>query len=944
MDDTYGYDTDPSTEESPLTLVPTPGTSLVPALRSSLDAKLHRLLSRPIVARLGAQEPHSGEAECGDDGDCEADDMPLDFLAMLAASRETSPRRSSERAPLWHEDPRDGTTIVPIRLDYLDQWRGNEKEVLETVKSTVEESVTFLTDAHRRLLLQSPAEFLELQPAPEAIELVGYQVERVGGVERVVALIVADPPKAPRDLVSVAIVPNLIPLQRQLAALRALEEADDDGPLAPLRNLVGLGGAACLAWPPRSATPATLTKGARLDPYQAACVQRALATPHFALFEGPPGSGKTTVITELIRQATERGERVLVVSPTHTAVDNVVEKLGRKRGDTGPDTLAPVSIPVRYAAKRGKVSPAALPYWVGKRTQQRAGTIASRVEQVLVDALPEARDLFKRVDPQLGSVAPLTTAIVTVEAVICGTPLGVLSHTAVRDATPGSFDLLVVDEVSKMTLPEFLAIAVKAKRWVLVGDPQQLPPYNNSVDNATTLDELHPPALELCCSVGALVERTHPAERHDMRVVVVATDPAEASRAAAAHLTAVDLGRTAAVALFPAAPRAGFLFCTQDELDAALHTLTPARDRDRSHSPDQRGSVQVLVERGLNPPRPGFASGWRFVEPRQRAQAVLFETSFDVYHCQPWALRAHHKLRSVAFRNGLNKLLPSQAAIDALDLTWDGADAAVGRAELLDLLAERFAVNAVSVYDWLAGMPTDSFDVSPLVELGRLREATGPLLAAVAPYCSTLCQQYRMHPTLSAVPRALFYFGEALQDGAPPKAGGNRALLVQVDARGPGGEDNPAEADEIDRLIGLLPAGGDGSVMIITPYRAQERLIRERLEGRLQPGREVEVCTLDRCQGREADYVFVSLVRGRATPFMDAPKRWNVALTRAREGLFLVGDVDSYLAEAQRARREAPHHDRGGDGSRGPRPQMSLLARVIEAYDLQGRRSANPRS
>jgi len=120
---------------------------------------------------------------------------------------------------------------------------------------------------------------------------------------------------------------------------------------------------------------------------------------------------------------------------------------------------------------------------------------------------------------------------------------------------------------------------------------------------------------------------------------------------------------------------------------------------------------------------------------------------------------------------------------------------------------------------------------------------------------------------------------------------------------------------------------------VITPYRAQERELSKAVQtasiaggwGRIA----VEVCTLDRCQGRESEYVFISLVRNRATPFLDAPKRWNVALTRAMVGLFIFGDIEAYLREAAGARK------RVAEGGRGDRPVMSLLARILEAYDNQ---------
>ena len=56
-------------------------------------------------------------------------------------------------------------------------------------------------------------------------------------------------------------------------------------------------------------------------------VQAALGTPDLAILEGPPGSGKTTVICELILQLAAQGKRVLLCASTHVAVDNVLERL-----------------------------------------------------------------------------------------------------------------------------------------------------------------------------------------------------------------------------------------------------------------------------------------------------------------------------------------------------------------------------------------------------------------------------------------------------------------------------------------------------------------------------------------------------------------------------------------------------------------------------------------
>ena len=75
-------------------------------------------------------------------------------------------------------------------------------------------------------------------------------------------------------------------------------------------------------------------------------VETALATPDFAFLEGPPGSGKTTAICELILQLLRQEKRVLLCASTHVAVDNVLERL--MDGDARYEGLV---IPVRIGGR-----------------------------------------------------------------------------------------------------------------------------------------------------------------------------------------------------------------------------------------------------------------------------------------------------------------------------------------------------------------------------------------------------------------------------------------------------------------------------------------------------------------------------------------------------------------------------------------------------------------
>ena len=77
-------------------------------------------------------------------------------------------------------------------------------------------------------------------------------------------------------------------------------------------------------------------------------------------------------------------------------------------------------------------------------------------------------------------------------------------------------------------------------------------------------------------------------------------------------------------------------------------------------------------------------------------------------------------------------------------------------------------------------------------------------------------------------------------------------------------------------------------IAVISPYSAQVRLLREMLGES-----EIEIDSVDGFQGREKEAVIISLVRSNRegeVGFLADARRMNVALTRARRKLIVIGD------------------------------------------------------
>ncbi len=174
-----------------------------------------------------------------------------------------------------------------------------------------------------------------------------------------------------------------------------------------------------------------------------------------------------------------------------------------------------------------------------------------------------------------------------------------------------------------------------------------------------------------------------------------------------------------------------------------------------------------------------------------------------------------------------------------------------------------------------------------------------------------MVKQSRMHPTIGSAVSKLFYDGKLLHnvkhEQRPLPSGrfdtDHRVLFLGfrgADEQTPeGSRRNIREADQVRRVVELLDrdaskAGHRLSVAVITPYKAQVRELETRLNRKWKALSEVRAGTVHTFQGRQADVVIYSLVRTGSAEwrFLADPRLFNVAMSRAKSLLVLVGDLD----------------------------------------------------
>ncbi|MCC6805960.1 MAG: AAA family ATPase [Deltaproteobacteria bacterium] len=300
---------------------------------------------------------------------------------------------------------------------------------------------------------------------------------------RSVELLIDDAPEAwlVDEVCSIELGPNDVTFQRLRAGIEAAAQLE--GAKKTLRDRA-LGIVA--APPPKKIAAGTeMAKRSKqrkeYNSKQNEALDRIAEEPSLFLLHGPPGTGKTTVLAQAIKEAVDRGERALVGTPSNQAVDNMAHALIARGIDVlrlgHPARIDPAlhahtlegkleAHPQKNVADdlfkqaRKLFREASQKKLQGRSLDAREQAFALRREgKQLVE---EARQIEKRALAHVLQETP----------VVCATLTG-LREDLLEES---SFQLGVIDEATQAVVPAIYPLLTRVDRLVLGGDHRQLGP------------------------------------------------------------------------------------------------------------------------------------------------------------------------------------------------------------------------------------------------------------------------------------------------------------------------------------------------------------------------------------------------------------------------------------------------------------------------------------
>jgi DNA replication ATP-dependent helicase Dna2 len=200
----------------------------------------------------------------------------------------------------------------------------------------------------------------------------------------------------------------------------------------------------------------TVTPRPDFNAEQNLAVERAIQMQDYLLIHGPPGTGKTGVIAEIVQHLVKRGQRVLLSAFTNQAVDNMLIRLEAEGFD---DYL-------RLGSERS-VTPSVRAHLLKELAAMKS---AMPIEEK--DGIALAGDLIL-------SILHTTRVVASTTATWSSDKYSAQSaynDGELLDQNNLHFDVAIIDEAGQLTVPAILGALRFARRFILVGDEKQLPP------------------------------------------------------------------------------------------------------------------------------------------------------------------------------------------------------------------------------------------------------------------------------------------------------------------------------------------------------------------------------------------------------------------------------------------------------------------------------------
>lgn len=627
---------------------------------------------------------------------------------------------------------------------------------------------------------------------------------------------------------------------------------------------------------------------------------KALTVPDLLVILGPPGTGKTRTITEIVRAAASGGERVIVCSQSNRAVDNVLKELPRE--------LLAIRV-----GNTERITPEGQAYVLQRQAADLRASVLGAAARNLdaYHGLDQARGWA---DELARSVAELAAA--RQEQARAGRQLDLERRAAGGPATE-AVDRLGAAHASHVRAAQRSAaravwlgrvrdFAAARGGWMLIGWllaalaqllGQKLSAERDRGEQLAA--QVRSVAAELRAAQARLVEVTKdvPAVRAAAGAVADATDRCGKRRAAALQAA---YACTEAVRPMQAPP------LVRDNREAADKQLSALSDWLAAWLPLLSARRELL-------------SGWLEqasgdtgqLEPELIRYADLVAATCTGAGSRPelagmdFSLAIVDEAGQIGVADTLVPLVRARRAVlvgdhqqlpPFLDSDVDAWGKLAGDQAVRDLLAKS-ALELV-----VGGLPRDSENVVMLTEQRRMPEVVADWISAEFYDGQLVTPEPRVHrDRLFGSPMAFVDTSGLDWPERKDRSGRDRERWGQK------GYDNPAEARLLADLA-VYYAGFGAEWAIIVPYLAQAALVTRLLTGRVGDADLIRenVGSVDSFQGGQRDVILYGFTRSnpeRAVGFLKELRRVNVAITRVKQQLVMVGDLETLTQARHRGFR-----------------------------------------